>query len=100
VSGTFFSPHPEKKVPDTFSIVSPPDGATYLIDPTLRREFQTLPLQAVSARGGPIEWHVDGTLAGRSAAHDPVRWPLTPGRHVISARDGRGRTAEARIVVK
>ena len=28
------------------AIVSPPDGATYSIDPTLRREFQTLPLRA------------------------------------------------------
>jgi penicillin-binding protein 1C len=81
-------------------IVSPPDGATYLIDPTLRREFQTLPLQAASARGGTIEWHVDGKLTGRSAAHDLLSWPLTPGRHVISARDARGRTAEATIVVK
>ena len=60
----------------------------------------TLPLQAASARGGPIEWHVDGQLTGRSAAHDAVTWPLTPGRHVISARDARGRVAEATIVVR
>jgi penicillin-binding protein 1C len=100
VSGTFFRGSPEKKVPDTFSIVSPPDGATYWIDPTLRREFQTLPLQAASARGGPIEWLVDGKLTGRSTAHDAVTWPLMPGHHVISARDAGGRIAEATIVVK
>jgi hypothetical protein len=91
------SPKPQAQA---FQIVSPPDGATYMIDPTLRREFQTLPLQAASARGGTIEWHVDGKLTGRSAVHDPLSWPLTPGRHVISARDARGRTAEATIVVK
>jgi membrane carboxypeptidase/penicillin-binding protein PbpC len=91
------SPRPQALA---LQIVSPPDGATYLLDPTLRREFQTLPLQAASARGGPIEWHVDGKLSGRSAAHDPVSWPLTPGRHVISARDAAGRVAESTIVVK
>jgi penicillin-binding protein 1C len=93
------APSPKPQAP-ALQIVSPPDGATYLIDPTLRREFQTLPLQAASARDGTIEWHVDGKLTGRSAAHDPLSWPLTPGRHVISARDARGRTAEATIVVK
>ena len=30
------------------AIVNPPSGATYLIDPTLRREFQTLPLRVVA----------------------------------------------------
>jgi penicillin-binding protein 1C len=90
------SPRPQAPL----QIVNPPDGVTYWIDPTLRREFQTLPLQAAGARGGPIEWHVDGKLTGRSTAHDAVTWPLTPGRHVISARDVRGRVAEATIQVK
>jgi penicillin-binding protein 1C len=93
------APSPRPQAP-AMQIVSPPDGATYLIDPTLRREFQTLPLQAASARGGSIEWHVDGKLTGRSTAHDAVPWPLTPGRHVISARDAGGRVAEATIVVR
>ncbi len=81
-------------------IVSPPNGATYLIDPTLRREFQTLPLRASTAGGGSIEWRIDGKPAGRAAADEPLMWPLRPGEHVVSARDGRGRTAEATIKVK
>jgi penicillin-binding protein 1C len=81
-------------------IISPPDGATYLIDPTLRREFQTLPLRASAPSGGSIEWRIDGKPAGRSAIDAPLMWPLRPGEHVVSARDGRGRTAEATILVK
>ena len=60
------------------AIVSPPDGATYLIDPTLRREFQTLPLRAVSAGGGPIEWRVSGRLVG--SARPPTDWPRVAAR--------------------
>ena len=33
----------------------PPDDATYLIDPTLRKEFQTIPLRAVGDIG-QLEW--------------------------------------------
>jgi penicillin-binding protein 1C len=81
-------------------IVSPPDGATYLIDPTLRSEFQTLPLRASAPGGGSIEWRINGKPAGEVAADGTLMWPLRPGRHVVSARDERGRTAEATIVVR
>ena len=46
------------------AIASPPSGATYLIDPTLRRDFQTLPLRAVTEPTGRLEWHVDGRSSG------------------------------------
>ena len=84
---------------EMFAIASPADGATYLIDPTLRREFQTLPLRAV-AGAGAIEWTVDGRPAGRTDGGSRLDWPLVPGPHVISARDARGRTAESRITVR
>jgi membrane carboxypeptidase/penicillin-binding protein PbpC len=79
--------------------VSPADGSTYLIDPTLRREFQTLSLRAV-AGSGSIEWTLDGRAIGRSTADAPLEWRLVPGRHVIAARDASGRRAEAAIVVR
>jgi len=82
------------------AIVSPPDGATYLIDPTLRREFQTLPLRATSTSGGPIEWRVSGLLVGSAPADAGLEWPLAPGTHRIEARDTRGRTSEAVVVVR
>jgi penicillin-binding protein 1C len=81
-------------------IISPPEGATYLIDPTLRREFQTLPLRATAAGRGSIDWRINGKPVGRSAIDEPLMWPLRPGEHVVSARDARGRTAEATILVR
>jgi penicillin-binding protein 1C len=74
-------------------IVSPPPGATYLRDPTLRSEFQTLPLRAEAAAGaGALAWEVDGRPVGST-------WPLAPGAHLIAVSDGR-RRAEASILVK
>jgi penicillin-binding protein 1C len=81
-------------------IVSPADGATYLIDPTLRREFQSLSLRAVSRQRGRIEWIVNGTEVGVADADAKVDWPLAPGKHRIVARDEQGRTAEALVVVR
>ena len=82
------------------SIVSPAAGATYLIDPTLRTEFQTLSLRAVSATRGRIEWRVNGRAVGAADSDRKVDWPLSPGRHEIVARDEAGRTAAAHIVVR
>jgi penicillin-binding protein 1C len=81
-------------------IVSPADGSTYLIDPTLRREFQALSLRAVTARRGRIEWSVNGREVGAADADAKVDWPLAPGKHRITARDEQGRTAEVLVVVR
>jgi penicillin-binding protein 1C len=81
------------------AIVSPPAGATYLLDPTLRPEFQTVPFRAVTTRG-PVEWRVNGRLLASTAADAETHWQLRPGEHRISARDAAGREAEAAIVVR
>ena len=81
-------------------IANPPDGATYLMDPTLRREFQTVALRAVTPVPVRIEWQVDGRPIGTASSDAAVSWPLAPGTHLIVARDPRGRTAETRIVVR
>jgi penicillin-binding protein 1C len=81
-----------------FEITMPPDGATYLIDPTLRKEFQTIPLRAVGDTG-QLEWTVDGRRLAQ-ASGQPISWPLERGTHVVRARDVRGRVAEAAILVK
>lgn len=87
--------------PPTLRIVSPPDGAIYLIDPTLRRQFQTLPLRAsAAAPASPIEWFVDGRLVGAAGADDEVHWPLAPGAHRVEARDRAGRRSAADVLVK
>ncbi len=82
----------------SFDIVNPPAGATYLIDPTLRAEFQTVPLRAIGGEG-EIEWIVNGTRVGAAANRD-MHWPLRPGTHRILARDARGRSAESQITVR
>jgi penicillin-binding protein 1C len=82
-----------------FAIVSPPPGATYLIDPTLRREFQTLPLRA-SAAHGRVDWTVSGRTIGSTGDGTSLEWQLVPGEHHIVARDAEGRTAEATITVR
>jgi penicillin-binding protein 1C len=81
-------------------IASPPDGATYLIDPTLRREFQALSLRAVRPAPGPVEWLVDGRSLGTALSEQTKTWPLVPGRHTFAVRDADGRVAEATVVVR
>lgn len=82
------------------AITSPADGSTYLIDPTLRREFQALSLKAVTEAKGLIAWTIDGRAAGSSTRGASLEWPLAPGTHRIEARDAQGRTAAASITVR
>ena len=81
-------------------IVNPPSGATYFIDPTLRREFQSLSLRVVASAPGAIEWRVNDRALGTSSSEAALSWPLVAGTHRISARDERGHVAEASVVVK
>jgi penicillin-binding protein 1C len=82
-----------------FTIVSPANDATYLIDPTLRREFQTLSLKTVAA-AGRVLWSVNGRSIGSSDPGEALEWPLAPGPHRIVAKDADGRTAAASITVR
>ncbi len=79
-------------------ILNPPDGATYLIDPTLRMRFQTLRLRAIS--GGAVAWNIDRQMVGRASRDGVLDWPLAPGRHTITAVDGDGNRSSVRIYVK
>jgi penicillin-binding protein 1C len=95
------STRPTPASPHALRIVSPPDGAVYLIDPTLRRQFQTLPLRAsAAAPATQVQWFVDGRQVGASVAEDEVRWPLVPGEHSVEARDGAGRRSAVAVRVK
>ncbi len=80
-------------------ITSPLAGATFLRDPTLRPEFQTLPLRA-SGAADRIEWRVDGVVVGAAAADGTVRWPLAAGQHQIEVRDARGQMARTTVTVR
>jgi penicillin-binding protein 1C len=91
--------HVQEKV--ALAIATPPAGAVYLIDPTLRSEYQTLPLRATADnRAGMIQWEIDGKPFGGSPADNSLQWPLASGAHRIRAHDERGRVAEVSILVK
>jgi membrane carboxypeptidase/penicillin-binding protein PbpC len=82
-------------------IVNPPAGAIYLCDPTLRAEFQTLPLRALVERAsGSLTWQVDGLAIGTSTPDGSLAWPLRAGEHRIAVLDAQGRRAEAAITVR
>jgi len=90
---------PTTRKPTTLAIISPPSGATYLIDPTLRADYQSLPLKAQGAVGR-IEWSLNGQSLGATLGETPISWPMVRGTHTISARDANGRQAQSQIVVK
>jgi penicillin-binding protein 1C len=87
-------------VPTRFAIDTPAPGAIFLLDPTLRREFQSIGLRSRSAAPGLVEWFVDGVRIGAAAANDVLRWPMTRGTHQVRARDSEGSTAATSIVVR
>jgi len=85
----------------TLLIVNPPAGTTYLRDPTLRAEFQTLPLRAVAdTRARVLTWSVNGRVVGTSPPDGRVDWPLALGTHTIAVSDDKGRTDRSEILVK
>jgi penicillin-binding protein 1C len=84
-----FGGKPERRAAMRMQIMNPPNGATYMIDPTLRREFQTLRLRA----SAPVAWQIDGV------PHPSSEWPLRPGSHTITAVRGDEQES-VRIFVK
>jgi len=81
-------------------VAHPADGTVFLIDPTLRPEFQAVPFRAGGAGGGQVSWAIDGREVGSAPADGSVLWPLQRGSHVAVVRDARGRTAQISFVVK
>ena len=85
---------------DALAIANPPAGAIYSVDPTLRREYQSLPLRAVTGRPTTVTWLVDGAPVGTTSSERTVSWPLAVGAHEIEARDRDGRRARTSVIVK
>jgi penicillin-binding protein 1C len=92
-------PGPGRSGP-VLAIANPPSGAIYSLDPTLRADFQALPLRATTAARTTIAWSVDGRPLGSVSSEESLAWPLRVGTHVIEARDDTGRRAAAAVVVK
>jgi penicillin-binding protein 1C len=83
---------------ERLKITNPPDGATYLIDPTLRSTHQTLALRALS--NGEVTWSINGRRIGAAAGDGVIDWPLRPGTHRIVATGSGNRSDTATIHVK
>ena len=81
-------------------IAHPAEGTVFLIDPTLRAEFQAVPFRAGGVGGGEVTWTVDGRELGSRSADESMPWPLQRGSHVTVVRDSHGRTAEVSFTVK
>lgn len=91
-------PEPRAPQPQRLAVAFPEDGATFRLDPILRREYQTLRLRAVVPDGvEQVEWLVDGRSLGRCPSPHTRDWPLTPGRHTITLRTG---TEEASVRIE
>jgi penicillin-binding protein 1C len=94
------SPAPLREKSQTvvhLKIESPSNGATYLIDPTLRAAFQAVRLRANATADEHLRWSVDGREI--ASALEPS-WPLRAGEHVIRVEDSKGHSDESRIYVK
>jgi len=104
----FVSPEPSAVLPAgsfasserRFRIESPAAGAVYLIDPTLRKEFQAVRLRAVSPETTTVQWSVDGRKIGSSSSGRDLEWPLEPGEHLIIADGGNQASDRVTISVK
>jgi membrane carboxypeptidase/penicillin-binding protein PbpC len=86
---------------EPIAIVHPADGAVYLLDPTLRRAYQTVSLRASVA--GPrrtLVWSVNGKRAATARSDANVDLPLRPGELRIEARDASGASDEIIIRVR
>jgi penicillin-binding protein 1C len=86
--------------PGTLTIANPAEGTVYSIDPTLRPEFQALPLRVISPHPTSVTWFVDGSEIGTSSSERSLDWPLVVGTHQIEVRDADGRLARSAVVVR
>lgn len=82
-----------------FAITQPAEGTVYLLDDTLRSEYQAVPLRATGARGG-VRWSVNGQTISPESSSGKVNFPLRRGRHVITAEADDGRLARVTIQVR
>jgi len=67
-------------------IVHPNNGDVYVIDPILRREYQTIQLSAVANPGiRSLSWYVDDEFYQSTDSPFQASWQIAPGRHRLYA---------------
>jgi penicillin-binding protein 1C len=79
----------------------PLDGERFVIDPDRPRSAQVLTVSVVAPAGTrEVALTVDGAVVDREATPYVVRWPLSPGDHVLIARAGPAESAPVAIHVR
>lgn len=76
-----------------FRVQSPREGMMLVLDPTVARDGQRLPLEAEAPPDAELlRWEVDGTMVGETRRGARLYWPLEPGAHTarVFAIDSRG----------
>ncbi|MDF1536201.1 MAG: penicillin-binding protein 1C [bacterium] len=70
------------------ALIYPDNGQTYIMDPTIPVRYQTiLPRIDSDEPLAKVETILDGHVLGRSRVIDPVRIPISPGRHEVVIQD-------------
>ncbi|MBL3592314.1 MAG: penicillin-binding protein 1C [Synergistaceae bacterium] len=77
-------------------VVSPLDGATYILPP-----WGEPPRVALTSEGGQgrVSWFVNGRYLGTGGAGEPLFWTVEEGLQTIGAVDEKGRSHSVRIRV-
>jgi len=93
------APPPARKGLSSAVVLSPKDGARYLLDPDLGGRFQTIGLEAaVSPAEDTLSWFVDGAFFAESGYPHSVRFPLSRGRFLIEAVSSSGARSGAVVI--
>lgn len=85
----------------SIEIVSPADGAEYVLPASNRTADRVLDLTArCGPDGATIFWFLDGELLAQSSCGESARWRMTPGRHelIACAANGASRRIQFSVV--
>lgn len=98
-------PAPQADPPPPVRILSPADGATYRLLPSVYRTVtQKLPLEAAAdglPPGTRLHWFVDDRPVGTTLPRETLFWPLRRGRHaIVCAAPSHLRASSAVITVE
>lgn len=86
------------RAPNGLAIVSPLEGATFVVDPHLSPAQQMLELRALTGDPRRVQWELSGQPVAPDA-NGRVMWKLARGEWEVVAREGAYR-ASARFVVE
>lgn len=84
---------------DILRIIYPQNGQIFLYDPTLKKEYQGIFLEAEGG-GEKLKWFVDGHFWKEVKKSEKVFYKLEKGSHMIEVKDEKGNRACSKIIVR